>query len=367
MAKRKLPIASGFGNARETLGPFLATIWLYSGIFVGLMIIYVWQMAIRYSSDMSTTKKRWKAHERMNSVWHTVVGGAAVTLNPFWIRKVTYETKKLPKRALYMANHTSFVDSMFLSGAFRHVVTAVGKSELRDAPLLGPITRNNGMLPVEFVKDKVTGKWTTDKAATKRMMDKAAEKLNFGSSIIVFPEGKISYDGKIGKFKPGFFILALRTNTAIIPTGCAGHQETWPMKMDERGFGTPQMWAHPGGSYIHCGKAMPPFETIAIESDPKLQELVELVIQDGSNSLQEEDFNEANYSTLGAKLVDAAEDNETCDNLLKACVDKYMKAVREVLVEIVDDVKVEYAEDVARYKKERREYYEYVDEQVFSF
>ena len=364
MARRKVPIASSFGDAREKLGPFLASFWLYSGILVGLFVIYVWQMTIRYTSDMSSKKKRWKAHERMNSVWHTVVGGASVALNPFWDRVVTYESKKLPKRAIYMANHTSFADSLFLSGAFRHVVTAVGKSELRDTPLLGPITRNNGMLPVEFVKDKETGKWTTDKESIKRMMDKAEEKLNYGSSIIVFPEGKISFDGKIGQFKPGFFKLAVRTNTGILPTGCAGHNETWPMRMDERGFGVPQIWAHPGASYIHCGELMMPFETIDIDSDPKLQELVQLALDDSSNALEEADFNEANYSSLGLKLSDAATDNEACDNLLTACIDKYMAAVREKLIAIVDDLKVEYAEDMARGKKERRDYYKYVDESL---
>ena len=366
MARNKVRVFSRLGELREKSGPIVATFWLYSGIIIGLLVIYVWQMAIRYTSDMSSKKKRFKAHQRMNSVWHMVVAGTAVTLNPFWQREVTYETKKLPKRALYMANHTSFADSLFLSGAFRHVVTAVGKSELRNAPLLGPITRNNGMLPVEFVRDKETGKWTVDKEAIKKMMDKAEQMLNWGGSIIVFPEGKISFDGKIGEFKNGFFRLALKTNTAIIPTGCAGHNETWPMKLDERGYGVPQMWAHPGASYIHCGEPLPPFETINIEDDESLKSLVQIAIDDSSNPMEEADFYPQNYDKLGLKLSEAAVDNESCNNLLMACIEKYMAVVRKSLIEIVDKLKGEYAEDMDRLKKERTQYYEYVDESLFQ-
>ena len=49
------------------------------------------------------------------------------------------------------------------------------------------------------------------------MMDKAADFIRAGNSVILFPEGTRSPDGKLQSYKTGAFRLALETHSPILP------------------------------------------------------------------------------------------------------------------------------------------------------
>lgn len=50
----------------------------------------------------------------------------------------------------------------------------------------------------------------------------SVEKLKSGASIVIFPEGTRSKDGKIGEFKKGGTLLASRAGVSIIPVTLIG-------------------------------------------------------------------------------------------------------------------------------------------------
>jgi 1-acyl-sn-glycerol-3-phosphate acyltransferase len=51
-----------------------------------------------------------------------------------------------------------------------------------------------------------------------------------GSSILIFPEGTRSIDGKIRRFKDGAFVLAKKTGFPILPVIIDGSMEVFPKK-----------------------------------------------------------------------------------------------------------------------------------------
>ena len=54
------------------------------------------------------------------------------------------------------------------------------------------------------------------------MMDKAANAVRAGNSVILFPEGTRTRDGNIQSFRTGAFRLALDTKSPILPVAIKG-------------------------------------------------------------------------------------------------------------------------------------------------
>lgn len=273
--------------------------------------------------------------------------------NPFWDRVVTYKVppEELPKPMILMANHISFADALFFTGAFPFDVVAVVKDDLWKSPMFGSIVKNNGFLPV-FFKKKKNGKWTTDKKEMEFMMNKAEEKLADGVSVTIAPEGTIPADGVVGEFKPGFFRLALKTNTPVLPVATWGNQKAWPMgPKDKRGYVNAQAWMYPARSYIKVGEPIYFADAVDWESEP-LVGLIQECINDSSNALAEKDFGEQNVGSLGELLKADSDRSDTAKAVQEELLRQFIASVRASVVEMVDELKVKYEE----YEAEREQY-----------
>ena len=113
---------------------------------------------------------------------------------------------------IFVSNHQSNFDIPliigYLPGSFRFIV----KQEYFKTPIIGPYTRWSGHLSI----DRKVG---TEAMKTLKM---AAELVESGKSIIIFPEGTRSSDGKLGRFKRGGFALAFETGIPIVPLAISG-------------------------------------------------------------------------------------------------------------------------------------------------
>jgi len=49
-----------------------------------------------------------------------------------------------------------------------------------------------------------------------------------GQSFVVFPEGRRSRDGRLGEFKKGAFVLAIRLGLPVVPVACRGTRRLMP-------------------------------------------------------------------------------------------------------------------------------------------
>ncbi len=113
---------------------------------------------------------------------------------------------------IFMTNHQSYLDVFGLLTVLPVDFKFLMKQELMKIPLLGFAMRRAGYIGIE----------REDPRKAVESMKTAAERINNGASVLIFPEGTRSPDGNLQTFKRGGFNLALRAKCDITPIGIAG-------------------------------------------------------------------------------------------------------------------------------------------------
>ena len=143
-------------------------------------------------------------------------------LNPAW-RVHVEGREKIRKEATYVmvANHQSLLDILVLFRLFTHFKW-VSKIENFRIPCIGWNMSLNG-----YVKLR-----RGDRQSIGEMMSACSRTLDDGSSIMMFPEGTRSPDGRLRAFKHGAFTLAQGGGCPILPILVEGTADALP----KRGF-----------------------------------------------------------------------------------------------------------------------------------
>ncbi|MBR6996799.1 MAG: 1-acyl-sn-glycerol-3-phosphate acyltransferase [Ruminococcus sp.] len=131
--------------------------------------------------------------------------------------KLRYEGRdNIPKdtTVIYACNHRSYADPPLLGTGARGKYAFMAKEELFRNKLFAWLIRSLGAFPV------ARGKGDTG------VIDTAVERLQNGRSLMIFPEGTRSKDGKVGKKgHTGAALIAARSGKPIIPVGiCYGEK-----------------------------------------------------------------------------------------------------------------------------------------------
>lgn len=118
-----------------------------------------------------------------------------------------------PRRPyIFAANHQSQFDIFALLAAVPVPFSWLAKDELFRIPLLGPAMKGAGYIPIN----------RTDRRAAFASIDQAAARVREGTSIVIFPEGTRSLDGKLKTFKKGGFFLAIKSRQPVVPVSISG-------------------------------------------------------------------------------------------------------------------------------------------------
>ncbi|HVO85478.1 MAG TPA: lysophospholipid acyltransferase family protein [Syntrophobacteria bacterium] len=118
-----------------------------------------------------------------------------------------------PRRPyIFAANHQSQFDIFALLAAVPVPFSWLAKEELFRIPLLGPAMKGAGYIPIN----------RTDRRAAFASIDQAAARVREGTSIVIFPEGTRSLDGKLKTFKKGGFFLAIKSRQPVVPVSISG-------------------------------------------------------------------------------------------------------------------------------------------------
>ena len=113
---------------------------------------------------------------------------------------------------VYMANHSSLIDTPALFAYLPYSFRIMAKRELFFVPFMGWHLWTAGHFPID----------RRDGRKTVRSLRRVIEGVRGGKSLVVFPEGTRTPDGHLQEFKPGTFKIALRAGVAIVPVTIRG-------------------------------------------------------------------------------------------------------------------------------------------------
>ncbi|MFA5391553.1 MAG: lysophospholipid acyltransferase family protein, partial [Candidatus Omnitrophota bacterium] len=121
---------------------------------------------------------------------------------------------------IIVANHQSLLDILAVCAALPINFKFLAKRELFQIPLMGWAMASAGYIPVDRASHK----------SGREAMMRITRVLEEGVSVLLFPEGTRSPDGKIRAFKMGAFKLALDNKVEILPVVVDGTGQALPKK-----------------------------------------------------------------------------------------------------------------------------------------
>jgi 1-acyl-sn-glycerol-3-phosphate acyltransferase len=140
---------------------------------------------------------------------------------------------------VYAANHQSWFDIFTMLGKLPVQFRWLAKAELFKVFMLGPGMRAAGYIPID----------RSNRRQAFRSISIAAQRIQEGTSVVIFPEGTRSPDGTLQDFKKGGFMLALQSQHPIVPISISGSHQIFPKRGDWR--------IQPGRVQMTIGTAIP--------------------------------------------------------------------------------------------------------------
>ena len=134
------------------------------------------------------------------------------------------------KTCFFISNHVNLFDPFVLYCAIPQFVRGWELESHFEIPVYGWLMKRFGNVPVPDVRRP---------ADLRRMWRLTRDAINGGTSLIVFPEGKRTRDGRVTEFQDGAFRLAQQLEVPIVPVSIVGsfkHHRTghwmfWPAEV----------------------------------------------------------------------------------------------------------------------------------------
>ena len=121
--------------------------------------------------------------------------------------------------AVVVCNHVSFMDPILLSGSIRRPMRFVMYYKIFDIPLLRFFFKNMKAIPIAGARE--------DDALMDAAFDKVDEELAAGNIVCIFPEGAITRDGEVHRFRPGIEKIIARRPVPVIPVSLGRLWGSW--------------------------------------------------------------------------------------------------------------------------------------------
>ncbi|MGQ0576195.1 MAG: MFS transporter [Pseudonocardia sp.] len=113
--------------------------------------------------------------------------------------------------AIVVANHVSFVDAILLMAASPRPIRFVMDHRIFAVPVLGALFRLAKAIPIAPERE--------DAAAYRAAFEAADAALADGELLGIFPEGAITRDGELARFRGGIMKILARRPVPVVPVG----------------------------------------------------------------------------------------------------------------------------------------------------
>jgi 1-acyl-sn-glycerol-3-phosphate acyltransferase len=156
--------------------------------------------------------------------------------------------------AVVVCNHVSFMDPIILGGSIRRPLRFVMYYKIFEIPFVNFFFRTAKAIPIASARE--------DQQLMDEAFDKVDAELAAGNVICIFPEGAITRDGEVQRFRPGIERIIARRAVPVIPVALGGLWGSW-FSRDQSG----RVRKIPGRLFakvpVIIGEAVPPAEVTA--------------------------------------------------------------------------------------------------------
>ncbi|HNP59753.1 MAG TPA: AMP-binding protein [Nitrospirales bacterium] len=159
-----------------------------------------------------------RGNKIIGQIGMAIVGSFSRIVFPLTVKGLTHLPKEGP--FILAANHLSFIDPFIILGTvppstFSQLYT-LGWEPFFRSPFRRWVARVGHVIPVGPETPMVT------------VLKASVALLRKGKSLLIFPEGERSLDGRLLPFKKGLGVLACELHIPIIPVKIDGSFEVWP-------------------------------------------------------------------------------------------------------------------------------------------
>ncbi|HUI09693.1 MAG TPA: lysophospholipid acyltransferase family protein [Bacteroidota bacterium] len=190
----------------------LRSLWIWTAVGT-LIVAWLPLLALLRVFDRDPARYR-------TGRWFRRLGVAMTRVNPSWRLDRDGEKIANPRRPyVVVSNHQSLADIPIIS----HLpweMKWIAKAELFRVPLVGWMMRLAGDIPVD----------RSDPRSGARMLLAAHRCLALKCSVMFFPEGTRSADGRVGSFNQGAFHIAIKAGVPVLPLAVDGTRDCLPKK-----------------------------------------------------------------------------------------------------------------------------------------
>ncbi len=139
-----------------------------------------------------------------------------VLFSRFFYKLNVSGTSHIPKTgaAVLICNHVSFIDWLIISAGIKRPVRFVMHHSFMKLPILPWFFKGAKVIPIASKKG--------DEITYNNAFTQISNELNNGEIVCLFPEGKITSDGKMNEFKPGVFKIIETSSVPLIPMAING-------------------------------------------------------------------------------------------------------------------------------------------------
>ena len=153
-----------------------------------------------------------------------------------------------------VCNHVSFMDPIILGGSVRRPMRFVMWYKIFQIPLLKFLFKTAKAIPIASAKE--------DKQLMHEAFEKVDAELAAGNVVCIFPEGGITRDGEIQRFRPGIEEIIRRRAVPVVPAALGRLWGSWFSRRKTGGIKK-----IPGRLFarvpVYFGEPVPPSEATA--------------------------------------------------------------------------------------------------------
>ena len=214
-----------------------------AGVRAALRWLYVPYVVLVFVPFLAATTIFWGIAAVLTSLVSQRVGFHCGTIwawclcraNFTWVRIRGREHVRPGQSYVIMSNHQSHFDVLAFYGHWGHQFRWIMKQELRKVPGLGWGCAAVGHIFVD----------RSNRERAIASMQAAGRSLEPGVSVMIFPEGTRSPDGRMREFKKGGFMLALELGLPILPISISGSRHVLPNRTKRLLPGRVRIQVHP--------------------------------------------------------------------------------------------------------------------------